>query len=76
MFLFLTLVQFLSLQVEAEVYFYDFVVREKNYTRLCETKSILVVNDSFPGPEIRVHKGDTVYVNVHNQGYYAFTIHW
>ena len=62
--------------VQGEVHFYDFVVREKNYTRLCETKSILVVNDSFPGPEIRVHKGDTVYVNVHNQGYYAFTIHW
>ncbi|KAM5562133.1 hypothetical protein ABKV19_017381 [Rosa sericea] len=75
LFLFLV-VQFLSQLVQAEIHYYDFVVREKNYTRLCETKSILVVNDSFPGPEIRVHKGDTVYVNVHNQGDYAFSIHW
>ncbi|OWM75202.1 hypothetical protein CDL15_Pgr023723 [Punica granatum] len=37
---------------------------------------MLVVNDSFPGPVIRVHKGDTVYVNVHNQGDYGITIHW
>ncbi|OMO58633.1 Multicopper oxidase, type 1 [Corchorus capsularis] len=37
---------------------------------------MLVVNDSYPGPEIRVHRGDTVYVNVHNQGNYGFTIHW
>ncbi|XP_062160107.1 laccase-21-like isoform X2 [Alnus glutinosa] len=37
---------------------------------------MLVVNDSFPGPVIQVHKGDTVYVNVHNQGYYGVTLHW
>ncbi|KAL7245766.1 hypothetical protein ACSBR2_000993 [Camellia fascicularis] len=37
---------------------------------------MLVVNDSFPGPVIRVHKGDTVYVTVHNQGIYGVTIHW
>lgn len=37
---------------------------------------MLVVNDSFPGPVIRVHKGDTVFVNVHNEGYYGVTIHW
>ena len=37
---------------------------------------MLVVNDSYPGPEIRVHRGDTVFVNVHNQGNYGFTIHW
>ncbi|KAL6217727.1 hypothetical protein ACLB2K_010944 [Fragaria x ananassa] len=69
--------QFLMISlVRAEVRFYDFVVREKNFTRLCETKSVLLVNDIFPGPEIRVHNGDTVYVNVHNQGYYGLTIHW
>ncbi|OMP07329.1 Multicopper oxidase, type 1 [Corchorus olitorius] len=37
---------------------------------------MLVVNDSYPGPEIRVHRGDAVYVNVHNQGTHGFTIHW
>ncbi|KAG7942865.1 hypothetical protein I3843_15G008300 [Carya illinoinensis] len=62
--------------VQGDAHYYDFVLREKNFTRLCSTKSMLVVNDSFPGPVIRVHKGDTVFVNVHNQGYYGVTIHW
>ncbi|RDX60648.1 Laccase-14, partial [Mucuna pruriens] len=51
-------------------------VKEKNFTRLCCTKSILTVNDSFPGPTIRVQKGDTAFVTVHNQGRYGVTIHW
>ncbi|KAM5562142.1 hypothetical protein ABKV19_017388 [Rosa sericea] len=62
--------------VESHVHYYDFVLREMNFTRLCSTKSMLVVNDSFPGPVIRVQKGDTVYVNVQNQGDYDLTIHW
>ncbi|KAF5467671.1 hypothetical protein F2P56_011902 [Juglans regia] len=62
--------------VQGDSHYYDFVLREKNFTRLCSTKSMLVVNDSFPGPVIRVHKGDTAFVNVHNQGYYGVTIHW
>ena len=49
---------------------------EKNFTNLCNTTRMLVVNGSIPGLVIRVHKGDTVYVNVHNQGYYGVTIHW
>uniref|UniRef100_A0A2N9F193 laccase n=1 Tax=Fagus sylvatica TaxID=28930 RepID=A0A2N9F193_FAGSY len=59
-----------------KVQYYDFVLKETNFTRLCSTKSMLTVNDSFPGPTIRVHKGDTVYVNVHNRGKYGVTIHW
>ncbi|KAK9943697.1 hypothetical protein M0R45_009298 [Rubus argutus] len=62
--------------VEGRVHYYDFVLKEANFTRLCSTKSMLVVNDSFPGPTIRVQKGDTVYVNVQNQGDYGVTIHW
>ncbi|KAJ8752224.1 hypothetical protein K2173_003832 [Erythroxylum novogranatense] len=58
------------------VHYYDFVLKETNFTRLCSTKSMLTVNDSFPGPEIRVRKGDTVFVNVHNRGTYGVTIHW
>ncbi|KAK9931545.1 hypothetical protein M0R45_018819 [Rubus argutus] len=73
---FIMLIVLSFLTVHGDVHHYDFVVKQKNYIRLCETKSMLVVNDSFPGPEIRVHKRDTVYVNVHNQGYYGFTIHW
>uniref|UniRef100_A0A5B7AGX6 Laccase n=1 Tax=Davidia involucrata TaxID=16924 RepID=A0A5B7AGX6_DAVIN len=62
--------------VQAKVHYYDFVIKETNFTRLCHTKSVLVVNDSLPGPVIRVKKGDTVFVNVHNQGDYGFTLHW
>ncbi|GMJ02203.1 laccase 14 [Hibiscus trionum] len=62
--------------VEAEVHYHDFVVAEKNFTRLCKTKSMLVVNGQFPGPTIYVHKGDTVFVNVHNHGDYGLTVHW
>ncbi|KAK4773476.1 hypothetical protein SAY87_028495 [Trapa incisa] len=60
----------------AYIHHYDFVVKETNVTKLCVEKSILTVNDSFPGPEIRVRKGDTAYVNVHNQGHYGITLHW
>jgi laccase len=63
-------------KAEGAIRHYDFVVKESNFTRLCSTKSMLTVNDSFPGPEIHVHKGDTVFVNVHNQGTYGITIHW
>ncbi|TYI28836.1 hypothetical protein ES332_A05G272500v1 [Gossypium tomentosum] len=71
-------VLFLStlLLCSADVHYYEFFVRESNFTKLCNTTTLLVVNDSYPGPEIRVHKGDTVFVNVHNQGNYGFTIHW
>ncbi|PKI73464.1 hypothetical protein CRG98_006045 [Punica granatum] len=61
---------------EAAVHYYDFVLKKSNFTRLCNTKSMLTVNDSFPGPVIRVQKGDVAYVNVHNQGKYGVTIHW
>ncbi|KAG4989876.1 hypothetical protein AAZX31_11G241500 [Glycine max] len=63
-------------QSQGNVHYYDFVLKEKSFTKLCSTKSILTVNDSFPGPIIRVHKGDTAFVTVHNQGKYGVTIHW
>ncbi|KAF4358237.1 hypothetical protein F8388_000883 [Cannabis sativa] len=55
---------------------YNFVVKEAPYTRLCSTKNILTINGKFPGPTIRVHKGDTIYVRVHNKGNHNITIHW
>ncbi|KAK7844864.1 laccase-14 [Quercus suber] len=61
---------------QAKVHYHDFILTETNFTRLCSSNSMLVVNESLPGPVIRVTKGDTVYVNVHNQGYYGVTIHW
>lgn len=56
--------------------YYNWVLKETKFTRLCSTKSILTVNGSFPGPTIQVHKGETIYVNVINQGLYGVTIHW
>ncbi|KAF7127290.1 hypothetical protein RHSIM_Rhsim11G0092000 [Rhododendron simsii] len=54
----------------------NWVVKEKNYTRLCSSKKILTVNGSFPGPTLYARKGDRLIVNVHNQGNYNVTIHW
>ncbi|KAK4742110.1 hypothetical protein SAY87_000111 [Trapa incisa] len=59
----------------ATLHYYNFVLKEANFTKLCSTKSMLTVNGSFPGPEIRVHKGDTAFVTVHNNGTYGVTIH-
>ncbi|XP_012446307.1 laccase-15 [Gossypium raimondii] len=71
-------VLFLStlLLCSADVHHYEFFVRESNFKKMCNTSTLLVVNNSYPGPEIRVHRGDTVFVNVHNRGKYGFTIHW
>ncbi|KAK9283601.1 hypothetical protein L1049_011850 [Liquidambar formosana] len=56
---------------------YDFVVNnDTSFTRLCSTKKMLTVNGGFPGPEIRVRKGDTVKVNVFNNANYSITLHW
>ncbi|KAK9271336.1 hypothetical protein L1049_026926 [Liquidambar formosana] len=73
---FLILSSVLLYMAQGDVHYHDFVLKESNFTRLCSTKSMLTVNDSFPGPEIRVHKGDTLYVNVFNEGTYGVTIHW
>ncbi|ONH90328.1 hypothetical protein PRUPE_8G046800 [Prunus persica] len=64
------------LHCQASSHNYHFVVKEATYTRLCSTKEILTVNGKFPGPVLQAHKGDTIYVNVHNNGRYNITIHW
>ncbi|WCJ17944.1 laccase 14 [Euphorbia peplus] len=62
--------------VEGKVHRHDFVLKEKNFTRLCSTKSAMVVNESIPGPVLYVNKGDILYVNVYNQGNSKVTLHW
>ncbi|XAR48613.1 Laccase [Bertholletia excelsa] len=54
----------------------NWVLEEKNFTRLCETKSILTMNGMFPGPTLYAYKGQRIKVNVVNQGSYNVTIHW
>uniref|UniRef100_M8AZY6 Laccase n=1 Tax=Aegilops tauschii TaxID=37682 RepID=M8AZY6_AEGTA len=51
-------------------------VKENNYTRICEQKSMLTVNGQFPGPTITAQKGEVFIVNVYNQGNKPITIHW
>ncbi|KAK6115435.1 hypothetical protein DH2020_007704 [Rehmannia glutinosa] len=51
-------------------------VKEASYKRLCEKKTILTVNGKFPGPTLKVHKGETIIVDVLNKGKYNITIHW
>ncbi|XVF37266.1 hypothetical protein REPUB_Repub19eG0131500 [Reevesia pubescens] len=70
--LFLNILLFSS----ADIHHYEFVLQESEFRKLCSTKSILTVNGSFPGPEIRVRRRDTVFVNVHNQGNHAVSIEW
>ncbi|XP_075651316.1 laccase-15-like [Castanea sativa] len=58
------------------VHHYSFIVKNTFFERLCSNKTMLTVNDSFPGPTIHVRKGDRAYINVHNEASYGVTIHW
>ncbi|TYJ35839.1 hypothetical protein E1A91_A05G265200v1 [Gossypium mustelinum] len=77
-FIWLSALLFLNIFVlsTADVHYYEFSLQESTFTKLCSTKIILTVNGSFPGPEIRVRRGDTVVVNVHNQANYAVSLDW
>ncbi|KAM7266738.1 hypothetical protein ACFE04_004635 [Oxalis oulophora] len=55
---------------------YNFVVKEAPYTKLCSSKNILTVNGQFPGPTVKIIKGDAVLIKVFNGGRYNITIHW
>ncbi|PIN11709.1 Multicopper oxidase [Handroanthus impetiginosus] len=53
-----------------------FVVKSSPYTRLCSTKNILTVNGKFPGPTLKVHRGDKLIINFYNKAEYNITLHW
>ncbi|RWW58194.1 hypothetical protein BHE74_00034976 [Ensete ventricosum] len=55
---------------------YKFDVVEKNFARLCATKSIITVNGQFPGPTLYAREDDTVVVKVVNHVKVNVTIHW
>lgn len=51
-------------------------IKEAPYSKLCSSKNILTVNGQFPGPVIYANTGDTLVVNVQNDGTQNITIHW
>ncbi|CAL0329152.1 unnamed protein product [Lupinus luteus] len=55
---------------------YNFDIRLKNVTRLCQTKSILTVNGKFPGPRVVAREGDRLIVRVVNHVPNNISIHW
>lgn len=55
---------------------YNFVVKEATFPKFCANRTVLAVNGIFPGPEIRVHRGQNVRVKVQNSASYGITIHW
>ena len=51
-------------------------IKMQNFTRLCQTKSIVTVNGRFPGPRIIAREGDRIVVKVVNHVQYNVTLHW
>lgn len=61
---------------KAEVHYHDFVVQATPVKRLCNAHNIITVNGQYPGPTLEVKNGDTLVINVVNQGRYNVTLHW
>lgn len=51
-------------------------IKMQNFTRLCQTKSIVTVNGQFPGPRIIAREGDRVVIKVVNHVQYNVSLHW
>jgi len=51
-------------------------IKMQNFTRLCQTKSIVTVNGRFPGPRIIAREGDRVVIKVVNHVQYNVSLHW
>ncbi|KAM3287325.1 hypothetical protein P3S67_020755 [Capsicum chacoense] len=64
------------LPAHAVVHQHQFVIKEAPYSKLCSSKNILTVNGQFPGPVLYANRGDTLVVNVQNDGSQNITIHW
>ncbi|MCO5562617.1 hypothetical protein L7F22_016245 [Adiantum nelumboides] len=60
----------------AKTRYFDFTIQFTSVTRLCHTKSAVLVNGQYPGPTNYVREGDKVVVNVTNLVSYNATIHW
>ncbi|KAL3433582.1 Cupredoxin [Aspergillus tetrazonus] len=52
-------------------------VNSQNYMQACSPRSSVLVNGSFPGPEIRVQEGQTSWIRVYNDmENLNITMHW
>ncbi|CAI0542006.1 unnamed protein product [Linum tenue] len=76
LFIAVALISLDAASAQPDTHYYEFILKESNFTKLCSTKAMISVNGSFPGPTITVRRGDTAYVNVHNHGEHGVTIHW
>ncbi|XP_065853315.1 laccase-17-like [Euphorbia lathyris] len=55
---------------------YTFNIVYKNITRLCNTRTVVTVNEKFPGPRLIAREGDRVIVKVVNHVSNNISIHW
>ncbi|XP_031276232.1 laccase-17-like [Pistacia vera] len=55
---------------------YKFDIKLQNVTRLCHTKSIVLVNGQFPGPRVVAREGDQLLIKVVNHVQNNISIHW
>ncbi|PPS18989.1 hypothetical protein GOBAR_AA01581 [Gossypium barbadense] len=62
--------------VSAATVEHSFYVKNFSVTRLCNRQVITAVNDSLPGPSLRVREGDKLIIHVFNMSPYNMTIHW
>ncbi|XP_030479719.1 laccase-7 [Cannabis sativa] len=60
----------------AAVVEHSFNVEDVSVRKLCRNQVITAVNNSLPGPTIKVNEGDTLVVHVSNKSPYDVTIHW
>ncbi|OVA17721.1 Multicopper oxidase [Macleaya cordata] len=66
----------LASTTSASIVEHTFNVGNLTVNKLCQNHVITAVNDSLPGPTIRVNEGDTLIVHVFNKSPYNLTIHW
>ncbi|XP_021889783.1 LOW QUALITY PROTEIN: laccase-17 [Carica papaya] len=55
---------------------YKFDIKLQNVTRLCHTKSLVLVNGKFPGPQLVAREGDRLLIKVLNHVPNNISIHW
>ncbi|PON32810.1 Laccase [Parasponia andersonii] len=65
-----------SSMISASIVEHSFNVEDVTVRKLCREQVITAVNESLPGPTIRVREGDTLVVHVFNKSPYNITIHW